>query len=408
MISDHQSGVVFAFTLSNPAFPQASFEAKREGPDRLVGTWIQGPYKTPLTLTRGDPEGWADWAIYNGPAAPLTKARLDIYRRTFLVPALTAGARRAGRTAIWSTGVRQVGSSVPVTDQDQWRIGSISKSMTATLVARLVEAGAVKWDDQCGQVIGELKSEMRPEYAAATYRHLLCHRAGLINNLTPDELDTYSFSSPDPREERVRYMRTTLARAPVAALGQRFSYSSAGYVTAAGMLEASLGQSWEALMREHVFKPLGLKSAGFGSPGRAGRIEQPFGHVLGLNGYERVSGGGGLDDIPAVVGPAGGIHVNMADLLTFLAAHSERTPFLKPETWDTLQTPWAGGRYAMGWTVSPEGVLRHGGATKLWLAQVSVDRSQGVCAAAATNVNGAIRAVTRAAEEAVAASQAAV
>jgi len=159
------------------------YVASPDGPARLVGTWTQGPIAVPFVLERGDPPGWADWAIYDSPLAPLTTERLEIYRRTFGVPALTAGARKAERVEVWSVGERRVGSGVAVTNRDQWRIGSMTKSMTATLVARLAERRLIGWDDTLGDVVGDLPS-MRQEYRAATFRHLLTHRAGLPDNLT--------------------------------------------------------------------------------------------------------------------------------------------------------------------------------------------------------------------------------
>ena len=397
--SQTSTDVTVEFTVNNPVNPKAAFQGVHVG-NRLEGTWTQGPFKLPLVLRRGDPAGWSDWSIYSTPATPLSRGRLETYRRTFQTPALAAGVWKDGRTTLWSTGRRRVDAEVPVKDTDQWRIGSISKSMTATLVARLVEAGLAQWDNTVGDVLGDAVVTMRPEYRRATYRHLLTHRAGLIEDLPDEVLARFSFDALGPPTERLDYVQQALAAPAVAAVGERFSYSSAGYVVVAAMLEITVRQRWEELMRRHVFGPLGLSSAGFGSPGRARAIEEPFGHKLGLNGYEVVHAGGGLYDIPAVVGPAGGIHVNLTDLLTYLAAHGTRSPFLSIESWRTLHEAPAGGTYAMGWGVSPTGTLNHGGATKLWLAQVRIDPRQGVCAAAATNVNGAIRAIGRLVQEA--------
>jgi len=397
--SQTSSDVSVEFTVPNPVNPHATFQGRRVA-NWLEGIWAQGPFKLPFVLSRGDPAGWSDWAIYATPLTALSKERLEIYRRTFLTPALAAGVWKGGRTTLWSTGRRRVDAEVPVKDTDQWRIGSISKSMTATLVARLVEAGLVRWDDTVGDVLGGAVVAMRPEYRHATYRHLLTHRAGLIEDLPPDALARFSFEEIGGPSERLDYVRQALAAPPVGSVGEKFSYSSAGYIVAAAMLEAATGQRWEDLMREQVFGPLELASAGFGSPGRAGQIEQPFGHRLGLHGYEVVQAGGGLHDIPAVVGPAGGIHINLTDLLTYLAAHGQQSPFLTAESWRTLHAPPPGGDYAMGWGVTPNGNLVHGGATDLWLAQVMIDPRRGICAAAATNVNGAIRATGRSVQEA--------
>ena len=55
-------------------------------------------------------------------------------------------------------------------------------------------------------------------------------------------------------------------------------YSNVGYALAGLMAEQVTGHSWEDLMRKRVFEPLGMLSAGFGPPGHAGRVDQPWGH----------------------------------------------------------------------------------------------------------------------------------
>lgn len=49
-----------------------------------------------------------------------------------------------------------------------------------------------------------------------------------------------------------------------------FVYSNLGYMVAGAMAEKKTGKSWEALMQEKLFKPLGMTSAGFGFPGTRG------------------------------------------------------------------------------------------------------------------------------------------
>jgi len=55
----------------------------------------------------------------------------------------------------------------------------------------------------------------------------------------------------------------------------------------------------------------------------------------------------------------------------------------------------------MGWDVGSNGLLSHHGATHLWLGQMAIKPSEGVCSASVTNVNGAIRATLRARQDAV-------
>lgn len=271
-----------------------------------------------------------------------------------------------------------------MTVNDRWHVGSITKSITATLIARCVEAGQLSWDDTVAGVLGGVAGDMRPEYRDATFRHLLSHRAGLQANIPMAEFTRYRRDNPDPREERVAFARQALSQAPHGAKEATFLYSNNGYVVAAAMLEAKLGAPWETLVRAHVFEPLGLASAGFGAPGTPGAFDEPVGHAAGLLGLRAFPPGEPITDNPAVMGPAGRVHMRFEDMLRYLSAHRDGAALLSAASWQTLHTPPFGGDYAMGW-VKRGDVLWHNGSNTLWYAEVMCDPAGGVAAVAAAN-----------------------
>jgi hypothetical protein len=79
-------------------------------------------------------------------------------------------------------------------------------------------------------------------------------------------------------------------------------------------------------------------------------------------------------------------------VLSFCAAHRDKTPFLRPETWDTLHTPPFGGDYAMGW-IKRGNRFWHNGSNTLFYSEMVFDPETGVVAAAAVN-DGNVEAVT--------------
>jgi CubicO group peptidase (beta-lactamase class C family) len=79
------------------------------------------------------------------------------------------------------------------------------------------------------------------------------------------------------REQRAAAARAYLTK-PVASKVGEFAYSNLGYIIAGAIAEARTGKSWEQLIRELVFEPLGIRNAGFGAPGRSGRFDEPYGH----------------------------------------------------------------------------------------------------------------------------------
>lgn len=315
---------------------------------------------------------------------PLLTARaLEDTRRNAGLPALVAAAAKRGHApSKWFVGERLLGSGVPVTGQDVWHLGSITKSITSTLVARLVEQGAVRWDDTTGELLKDVAPDMHDAYRSASFRHLLSHRAGLPKDIPMDRFLTYSRDATNVREERASYAREALR---MTAVGPRFSYSNNGYVVAGAMLEAKLDTTWEDLVRTHVFEPLKLTSAGFGAPGEKGQLTQPVGHFFHNNRLVPICPGEPFSDNPYVLGPAGRVHMGLDDVLTYLAAHRDCTGFLKPDTWRTLHTAPFGGEYALGWVLRGGGALAHDGSNTMWYAQVLFDSETGVSAIAATN-----------------------
>ena len=63
---------------------------------------------------------------------------------------------------IGTNGVRKAGSSVLATLENNFHLGFIAKGFTATLVARLVERGALSWDSSPADMIPELKTSIHP------------------------------------------------------------------------------------------------------------------------------------------------------------------------------------------------------------------------------------------------------
>lgn len=363
-------------TLTIPVI-QASFTGElRNG--RIDGQFTQRG-TLPLVFQRGEATA--------GATETLTQARLEALRAGVNTPAMAAAASKAGgRSIALATGLRAIGHEQRVTTSDQWHLGSITKSMTATLVARLAEAGRISWNDTIGSVLGGAIPDMRAEYRDVTFRHLCSHRSGMPGNIEMADLLRFSRISDDARAERIAYASLGLHQAPSGPKETTFEYSNTGYVIVGAMLETKMGATWEALIQEHVFNPLGMASAGHGPPGTAGAYDQPLGHTPNAAGVlEPQAPNSGDSDNPVALGPAGRVHANFEDVLKYLTAHcSQREDFLNRESWQTLHTPPFGGPYAMGFSRQGN-ALWHNGSNTLWYAEVMFDQSRGIVAAAAAN-----------------------
>ena len=333
-------------------------------------------------------------------------ALLEPIREKYGIPALAGGIVHAGELiGLGAVGVRRVGSPERVTVQDRWYYASSSKSMTATLVALLVEEGTLSWQTTIGEAFPDLS--MRAAWQAVTLEQLLSHRAGLLYGGLDIELQLWNQAvSPEPLiEQRRRLVELVVQQEPTVPPGSQTQYSNTGYIIAGAIAEAVTGQAWEELIAARLFAPLGMASVDFGFPGSRVANSQPRGHYYdGLTPAEPGSPDDGSIS-HAMIGPAGNVHGSIEDWGKYVAMHLAgargESNFLKPETFQKLHTPagpegpFDGGfdpdvfdqvslgisladNYALGWWVSERTwaggrLLNHWGDanvfhTSVWMA----------------------------------------
>lgn len=277
------------------------------------------------------------------------------------LPALTGAiVTSKGLVGVGAVGVRKYGTNTPVTIDDEFHLGSDTKSMTATMLATLVEQGKLSWNTTIEQVFPDLVSKMNPAYRKVTLEQLLAHRAGFTDESWPkgkNLADMYNLPGA-PREQRAAYVAMILAEPPVNQPGSTFLYSNRSYAVAGAMAERVANDSWEDLMRKRLFDPLGMKTCGFGAMGSrdSKQIDQPWQHILLTFGIHRAIAPGPQADNAPVIGPAGTVHCSIVDWGKFVAAHLRgeqgEAGVLKPETFKRLHTPPFGGDYGFGWIVT--------------------------------------------------------
>jgi CubicO group peptidase (beta-lactamase class C family) len=207
-------------------------------------------------------------------ADPRINELLEPIRHKHKLPAL-AGAivTSRGLVAVGAVGVRKRGSKVAVTVDDQFHLGSDSKAMTATMIARLVEDGRLRYDTTLAKAFPELAGSMAPDVGKITLLQLLTHRSGLAANLKGGWVKVADKGTP--RQQRLAAVRLAVKEKPENRPGEKFGYSNLGYVVASAMAEKAADASWERLMAREVFRPLHMSTAGFGAAGSPDKIDQP-------------------------------------------------------------------------------------------------------------------------------------
>ncbi len=175
---------------------------------------------------------------------------------------------------------------VPNDLQTKFEIGSMTKQFTSLLVLQLVNERRLRLDGH----ISKYLPYYRPDTGTrVTVHELLSHTSGIPNFLTlPGFLDGPASRMHYSTEEFVRkFCSGDLHFEP----GSKFEYSNSGYFILGAILERVTGQSYEALLRERVFDPLGMKDSGYAHtetliPHRARGYERSAGSVSNARFYD--------------------------------------------------------------------------------------------------------------------------
>ncbi|HET9001807.1 MAG TPA: serine hydrolase domain-containing protein [bacterium] len=275
---------------------------------------------------------------------------------TYGVPGASLALIKDGRVVLErGYGYRDLATHAPVTTGTLFSIGSISKSFTALGIAQLVDQHKVDLDTPIIKYVPELRLSDPGVTQRVTLRQLLSHTSGL----PPDA--KWNTPAADASHQQIVH---DMATVPItAAPGARFQYCTQCFLLAAYVLERMTGQSWEAYTRAHIFGPLGMATASFGSFGleRAQDAAQPYRpYVFGqvpvlweaLRWMEPLAPGGGIDASVADMaryalfqlgdGTASGRQLVSPPMLAELH---------RPEI-ATRDSPAEDIRYALGWFTS--------------------------------------------------------
>lgn len=299
------------------------------------------------------------------------------------LPAAAVMIQIDGKTVASSAqGLRAIGFPEAVTLRDRWHLGSDTKAITATMIGRLVDKGLLRFDDRLQDLLPDLSETMDPAYRTVTLRQLLSHTGGLPP-LT-DDADLPEFKRIIATSKSVQAQRQAIASVylakPLASPVGEFSYSNIGYIVAGAIAERRTGKSWEVLVRQEIFKPLGIRESGFGLPGHAKKVDAPWGHRESDGKLVALSPNDPEGQDPPALGPAGTIHMTLADWMRFAQDQLDgvhgRGRLVSAKTYRILHTP-VSENYALGWGVKLDGqgmplLLTHSGSNGHWLADIRI------------------------------------
>jgi CubicO group peptidase (beta-lactamase class C family) len=238
---------------------------------------------------------------------------------------------------------------IPNTPQTRFRIASLTKSFTAVAVMQLYEKQRLALEDSICSYLDPCEESWRK----VTIRHLLSNSSGIPNHFSGTEIDRALPATRDQVLARIR--RKPLEFAP----GAKFNYGNANWYLLGMIVEKVAQKSYERVLREQIFVPLGMNDTG--TDDRARVLEHR------ASGYSLANPPNGplinatYDDVSWVTAAAS-LYSTIEDLYKF--AHAlEGTTLLtarsKELMWASSNLPTHGvdepASYGFGWWVFPPG-----------------------------------------------------
>lgn len=244
---------------------------------------------------------------------------------------------------VGSAGVRKLGDDAKPPTNGRFRVGSVTKTFTATVVLQMVAEGKLGLDDSVARYLPEYGLDRR-----ITVRMLLQHTSGLFNytgEFYPDgtfvpgipaggkDWVDNRFHSYTPEE----LVRLSLSKPPRFAPGTGWSYANTNYTLAGLLIEEVSGRSYAEEMQRRILRPLGLRDTEV--PGTRSTLTGPHAH-----GYYRYQDGGEWKVIdvtrqnPSLLSAAGDMNSTTKDLQTFFSALNSGK-LLPPALLAEMRTP---------------------------------------------------------------------
>ncbi|MFG2314270.1 MULTISPECIES: serine hydrolase domain-containing protein [Streptomyces] len=272
-------------------------------------------------------------AAVAGPAAaaPAATGGHDATRRALQaavedgVPGVTATAR--DRRGTWSAtaGVGDLRTGQPRSEQDRYRVGSITKTFVATVLLQLEAEGRLSLDDTVDQWLPGVVTGHGHDGARITLRQLLNHTSGVYNytedegfardHFLKDGFFEHRYDTVTPRE----LVAIATAHAPYFAPGTSWTYSNTNYVLAGLVIEEATGRPYGEEVRRRIIEPLDLRATSF--PGTRTGLPRPSSRA-----YSKLAATatGPAYDVtrlnPSIAGASGEAVSSSADLNRFYTA----------------------------------------------------------------------------------------
>ncbi len=226
-------------------------------------------------------------------------------------PGVVLLTRNGRHTITVTSGLSEIGTATPMRADDRFRVASIAKTYTATVVLQLVGEGKVRLDDTVERWLPGLV----PHGDAVSIRQLLNHTSGLADfEYDPTVLAPYLGGDLSHAWAPRELVQIAVSHPPLFAPGTDESYSSTNYLLAGLIVEARTGHTLGSELNRRIFRPLHLHATSFPT---TARMPSPHAHGYLVIDKPPATDVTGLYPFPWA---AGAIVSNAADTATFYRA----------------------------------------------------------------------------------------
>ncbi len=287
----------------------------------------------------------------------LSKILGDDVRKDNLHGSISAVIIKKGRV-IWAEafGYSNMNKDLAADTNTIYRIGSITKTFTATILMQLVQEGKVRLDDPVENYVPEVKSlQGYSGKTRITLRQLASHTSGLNREPVLADADV---GPTELWENKVLLCipATSFSYSP----GEKFLYSNIGYALLGLALERASGVPYIQMVQQRIFSPLHMDDSFFSLPeNKKNRLAEGIdneseGNIDTLLPLQEIGGRGYRV-------PNGGIYSTPLDLAKFvISLMSDGAPLLNSKSFHEMKVaPLYGGSYGLGLMISrkPELVM---------------------------------------------------
>jgi len=323
--------------------------------------------------------------VYNDPN-PFVQSAISEYEgfvKTMITNRLAPGAalavlRDTSIIFIKGFGLREVGKFDSINSKTVFRIGSVSKSMSATLCATLVNEGILNWDDPVIKYLPDFKLKTEEATKSVTLRHILSHTEGLPYHAYTDMVDRGA-----PVDTLIDYLKDLKL---IAEPGKIFSYQNVGFSLIGKVIEAATKKPFEEVLNEKLFRPLKMKnaSASYKRISENRNVAKPHQAIRPLK----------ISESYYSVAPAGGINASAEDMGLWLKeVMTQKSKVFNPERLSEIFEPQVHAAvrnysffkwkrvyksyYGLGWRVitfaDRDTLLYHGGFVNNYRCEVAMN-----------------------------------